>query len=723
MNGTMTPLAPLFHEKPNRGLDEDWFVLQAQTDRPLQGFGRLYWHGPTAGTVQFWQDGVRVLISRESSPARVAGVIVETDEDLQILQSELESCTEGLTVWASPGYLERIAGWAAVRPIESVGVLFEYWVIDAQRLTGFRGLRSLSFPPPVVVDLTPFSTLVTLRALLLDCTRVDDLSPLAEMSRLTSLDLRTERLSDLRPLQRLRGLQSLHLDRSPPKEEIDQLLEHLPGLENLSLVFADKLEELPAIQHCPELRSLCIARCAVRDLSPIRTASKLEFLEIGSGKLHDLSPLSGHTSLAWLDLSGSEHIKDYAPLRNVPHLISLRLGKINVRRLDQVVRACPNLEAVTISSRDTKDVSALARLEHLQSLWFNSHVKNLQWLAGMRSLKQLDVFTRPAVPDYTPLGSLVNLEILRLQGAVPDFSWAGSLRNVTWLKAEGLSSDIHPLTKLPSLAVIDLEASPRLGDASPLGAIPSLVSVNLTSCGIPRLWNGTENRRLSRISLESSAISDLSLASTFPTLRELNLKGCAQISDFSPLGQSQSLVFLSLSMCPSAQGVSALAGAKRLRTLIAPAYETLTDLSCFESLTQLAELDISDMQQVVDLSPLKNLENLRRLWLYGCQKVRDLTPLIDLKRLEVLDLDYCPEIEDLSPLAEMPQLRILMLPMLLTPDLSFLEGLPNLIGLRMRYATMLSDLSPLCPILARGGDVEVPDGIKPALEKLKRECR
>ncbi len=84
----------------------------------------------------------------------------------------------------------------------------------------------------------------------------------------------------------------------------------------------------------------------------------------------------------------------------------------------------------------------------------------------------------------------------------------------------------------------------------------------------------------------------------------------------------------------------------------------ISDLTPLSNLTNLTELTLGDCDNISDLLPLSNLTNLTYLYLYGCDNISDLTPLSNLTNLEVLDIRWT-NVKSLNGLENAGNLRIL----------------------------------------------------------------
>lgn len=80
----------------------------------------------------------------------------------------------------------------------------------------------------------------------------------------------------------------------------------------------DKLTDISFCKYMPNLELLIVSGAAVKDLTPLENAKKLEYLElVFCGNLVDLTPLENCTALKYLNISNTK-VKDLTPLDNLP---------------------------------------------------------------------------------------------------------------------------------------------------------------------------------------------------------------------------------------------------------------------------------------------------------------------------------------------------------------------------------------------------------------------
>jgi len=194
--------------------------------------------------------------------------------------------------------------------------------------------------------------------------------------------------------------------------------------------------------------------------------------------------------------------------------------------------------------------------------------------------------------------------------------------------------------------------------------------------------------QLTKLSLNSTQVTDLSALSVLNQLTELSLSNM-QVTDLSALSVLNQLRELSL-FNMQVTDLSALSGLNQLTGLFLFNMQ-VADLSALSVLNQLRELYLMDTQ-VTELSALSGLNQLSRLNLSHTQ-VTELSALSGLNQLSRLNLSHT-QVTDLSALSGLNQLTELNLSYTQVTDLSALSGLNQLIELYLNN-TQVTDLSAL----------------------------
>jgi internalin A len=469
------------------------------------------------------------------------------------------------------------------------------------------------------------------------------------------------------------------------------------------------------LQRFPRLRYLT---ASIGDLSALRGLDHLVQLDVhGERQPLDLSAIEGLTNLESLDLYRCV-IHDYSTLRNLRRLRTLGTPVQSEQQLTMIVESCPYLQSFQGDPFEgIGDLAPLGRLTDLREINVSRDpVQDLAFLGGLQKLEDLNLWVGSAVSDLSPLRGLTemaNLELSVDNCNDVSFSFLKGLANLQTLRLSG-APDWEPVGAplLPKLAC--LSCTGEALDLRPLARLPSLVSVEVDCREVTHLWDPPPDSVLACLRIDAAILPDLRPLAALKHLKELDLKGCRQVSDPAPLGEIPNLRFLRLESCYGLTDLSFLENARRLRTLhfeLEMDEETHVDWTPLGKLRQLEYLRIDGGYQPrplgAVLEAVANLTGLIGLSLAGYEDMTDLEPFTEFSRLKYLDLSGCQSIRDYSPLGRMPNLRRLSLHGSNVKDLSFLDQLPNLRFLSIDGCVNLelADLGPIRDYVRRGGFV------------------
>ena len=184
------------------------------------------------------------------------------------------------------------------------------------------------------------------------------------------------------------------------------------------------------------------------------------------------------------------------------------------------------------------------------------------------------------------------------------------------------------------------------------------------------------------------------IGTRFPDLCIVDLFGCRNLNDLSPLSGLHALTNLNLCQCANLTDLSPLSGLHALTNLDL-SQSQFNDLSPLSGLHALTNLNLRNAGGINDLSPLTGLQALTNLNLEGCYDLTDLTPLGGLHALTNLDLSNCANLTDLGPISCLHALTDLNL-----ARCSKLTGLNPLSGLHALTNLNLARCSKLTKVEA-----------------------
>lgn len=217
---------------------------------------------------------------------------------------------------------------------------------DITPLSTIQSLKALDLSHTPIKDISALSTLRYLHALMLAFTPVEDLSPLSGCHSLIALTLSCTPVCNLKPLQTCTSLQILKLDEAKNVCDITAL-SALTNLRALTLNNT-QVEDLSPISTCTKLEALDVARTSVKNLEPISSLKGLKQLSLFNTKVTDLAPVGSCKLLQYLDIASSQ-VKTLEPLmacENLKKLMAFELS-ISPSEITALEQAIPMLSIQT----------------------------------------------------------------------------------------------------------------------------------------------------------------------------------------------------------------------------------------------------------------------------------------------------------------------------------------------------------------------------------------
>lgn len=313
-------------------------------------------------------------------------------------------------------------------------------ISDLRGIEVLTHLESLEVSNPVtgneifrkVTDLTPLTTMSTLKNLILQGNAISDITPLLALTQLTDLQLQGNLLTTLPAnLSGFSQLNRLYLYYN--RLTTITSLAALTNLETLSL-FSNQITDLSALSPLKQLKSLNIglnpgitpASYGVIDaelvalnrlilnkntlfpgLSSISSRlPQLKILHVTSCGLSDISLLSGAVLLEELSLMDNP-ISDISSLSSLSSLIHLRLSNTQIRALEGEDGLAP-LQG--LSALKELFLSNIQSSEYL----YQNQISLVDSLSALSALITLDLSFN-SITDVAPLGGLASIRYLYLQ--------------------------------------------------------------------------------------------------------------------------------------------------------------------------------------------------------------------------------------------------------------------------------------------------------------------
>lgn len=274
--------------------------------------------------------------------------------------------------------------------------------------------------------------------------------------------------------------------RSSSKEKSDEKFreENLEEVTSLKIIYPGWFDTLTDIEKCKQLERLEIGHWEYVEGKDMNDKGWIQQMET------ELDGITKSCSkIHYLMLTGSE---DHFELENLEFLKNAK-----------------KLEYLTLFYQPAKDYSAISKIPHLKSLFFNGcYIAELDMLDGLTELKSLWI----KGCDVSKAGQIVNLK---------------------------------------SLEYLDLENTPLAGNAEELGIIfencPNIERLNLSvKEGKLSDLNFLKNaKNLKELILDNRLVADYSPIAECSKLKNLSLNGC-EISDLSMLNDLDNLESLGL---------------------------------------------------------------------------------------------------------------------------------------------------------------------------------
>lgn len=169
--------------------------------------------------------------------------------------------------------------------------------------------------------------------------------------------------------------------------------------------------------------------------------------------------------------------------------------------------------------------------------------KDLEALAGARSLRRLNLLDCSGVSDLAPLKTLTGLRYLQVAGAadlkldaLKELKELDHLFLSRW--AKGDPADLAQLGALPKLEYLSLTENEWLTDVSALSAFGGLEMFELRGSAVSDVAPLSKLPRLQKLNLNGTRVTDLSVLKSFPALREVSLARDYPAAQLDPLKQA-----------------------------------------------------------------------------------------------------------------------------------------------------------------------------------------
>ncbi|KEG11559.1 leucine-rich repeat protein (LRRP) [Trypanosoma grayi] len=405
----------------------------------------------------------------------------------------------------------------------------------------------------------------------------------------------------------------------------------------------------------------------------------------------DLQLFANLPSLQEIHVEGDVDVQNFASLSQLPLLRKLLLSAVSLKDGDlRDLGLIQTLEDLSLCNcaqiKGWESIGHLPRLRSLDLSFTGIGDEELRDLAVSRSLVKVDLVDCKQLTDVSPLANIETLEEVSL----------GYCACVTGLGA---------LVGLPKLRHLYLWCSAITDECvRELGASQSLVKLDLGGC--KQLSDVSPLARIQtleeinlRVSEEVSVVADLG---KLPVLRSIYLAHTAVTDEgLRGLGASRSLVEIALDNCMLLTDVSPLASIETLEEVSLADCDGVTAVGALGRLPALRSLDLCRSgitnEGLVGLSASRSLVKLE---LKRCRYLTDVTSLASIETLQEVNLRGCEYVNAFGVLGRMAMLRVLNLSYtaLTDDDLRGISASRTLVRIDFGENKLIRDVTPLASV-------------------------
>ncbi|MEN6634251.1 MAG: leucine-rich repeat domain-containing protein [Clostridiaceae bacterium] len=325
--------------------------------------------------------------------------------------------------------------------------------VDLSPLSGLTKLEVLLLGCVEIYDISPLKPLVNLKSLWIwGCRYLSDIGALSGMTSMQDLWIKGNSIQDLSPIANMKNLDRLYME-----ENLVQDLSPLAGLTKLtSLLVSDN----PVKDY--SVLSGIYPNLVEKDFEPVAAPQPIQFndtvleqrvreaLNIPSGDITMAQTESVTTlSLAneWQESVPDEiKVKDIQALKYFPNLEKLEMQNNAIQEIDEL-RIMKNLNTLDLANNPVRDIHALSSFTNLSQLNLSGTRCTAEGLASIGELTKLtwlDLSYCSDLKDVSALAGLVNLQSLYLNNMPLDFTPLAGLTNLTTLYLAQPFGDYKP---------------------------------------------------------------------------------------------------------------------------------------------------------------------------------------------------------------------------------------------------------------------------------------
>jgi Leucine-rich repeat (LRR) protein len=541
---------------------------------------------------------------------------------------------------------------------ESIEISGNKDITSIEPLNRLVKLKVVNISDTRVEDLTPLRNLIYLEILNCAKTPVKTLSPLKYANELKEINLNRTGIKDLEPLKICHKLEKIDFSETAINN-VSPLAE-LTGINFISAAFAP-LTDIKPLNNLKSLLTLNLSATLINTITTISEFEKLTYLDISNTRVKDLTPLSNLRNLKILMINNTE-VNSLENLKNLPiERIYCDHSLVNRHDIIEFMSSRPGTLVIYESEGILKwwnDLNEDWRKIFRQYLVIDNQPTKEQ-LASLANLPEVDLSGNKNINSLSPLSSISNLRILKLNNTTVDS--LGPIRDLLNLEVLDISNTpVHTLESimnLKNLKYLNIENT-KIENAQRISfnqqhpdcliLYKSTYLYNWWS-GVPDEWRQEFRKHLTLaepatevqlhqlvkrdtiIVKDNSRIKDLNPIAEFHEIRHLEFTNTA-VSDLTPIENIKTLKTLKFFKNP------------------------IKDLNPIKSMTELTSLDFENTG-VSDLEPLKELKSLEYIKCSGTP-VKDLKYLAHHENLTFLDCSSTG-INNLKPLEKLQKITIL----------------------------------------------------------------
>ena len=197
-----------------------------------------------------------------------------------------------------------------------------------------------------------------------------------------------------------------------------------------------RITDLTGLKHAHNLTFLDLGRNRITDVSPLAELTQLKTLKLRWNKIADVSPLAELTQLTTLDLNFSG-IADVSLLAELTQLTTLKLGLNGITDVSPLAELTQLTELDLGHNTSITDVSPLAELTQLKTLYLRRNsITDVSPLAELTQLTELDLAGNK-ITDVSPLAELTQLKTLNIS-----FNYIADVAPLVGLNLTGTEQNI-----------------------------------------------------------------------------------------------------------------------------------------------------------------------------------------------------------------------------------------------------------------------------------------